>query len=72
MGGDVARMREMRNAYNFLVEKLDGKNRIGRPRHKRKANIKMSKKIGWDWIILAQDRNQWPYVGNRVMNLRVL
>lgn len=28
----------------------------------RKANIKMFNEICWDWIILAQDRNQSPDV----------
>jgi hypothetical protein len=41
MGGDVACMRKMRNVY--IVGKLDGRNRIGRPRHRWEANIKMSK-----------------------------
>jgi hypothetical protein len=32
------------------------------------------RKIGWggvDWIVLAQDRDQWRALLNMVMNLRV-
>jgi hypothetical protein len=32
--GHVARMGEMRNAYNILVGKLEGKRPIGRPRRR--------------------------------------
>jgi hypothetical protein len=39
-------------------------------------NIKMDLgEIGWDgrdWIELAEDRDQWRALVNRVMNLRVL
>jgi hypothetical protein len=38
-------------------------------------NIKIDlKQIGWDgmdWIVLAQDRDQWRALVNTVMNLRV-
>jgi hypothetical protein len=38
-------------------------------------NIKMDlRKVGWDgmeWIDLAQDRDQWRALGNKVMNPRV-
>jgi hypothetical protein len=38
-------------------------------------NIKLdNREIGWDgmdWIDLAQDRNQWRALVNKVMNLRV-
>jgi hypothetical protein len=32
MVGHVTRMREMRNAYNILVGKLEGRKPLGRPR----------------------------------------
>jgi hypothetical protein len=36
-------------------------------------NIKMDlREIGWDWIHLAQDMEQWRALVNTVMNLRVL
>jgi hypothetical protein len=38
-------------------------------------NIKLDlREIGWDgidWINLAQDRDQWWFLVNKVMNLRV-
>jgi hypothetical protein len=33
MGGDVACMGEMRNEYNILIRKSDGKRPFGRPKH---------------------------------------
>jgi hypothetical protein len=53
------------------VGKPEGK----RPRPKWVDNIKMDLREirlnGMDWIDLAQDRNQWRALVNRVMNLRV-
>jgi hypothetical protein len=47
----------------------------GRPIYRRLDNIKMDiGEIGWgdmDWIVLAQDRNQWRALVKAVMNLRV-
>jgi hypothetical protein len=72
--GHVARVGEKRNAYRILVEKLEGKRPLGRPRHRWEGNIKMDfREIGWggmDWIDLAQDSDQWRAVVNKVMNLR--
>jgi hypothetical protein len=55
--GHVSRMREKMNAYKLLVEELEGKRPLGRPRRKWVNNIKMNLwKVGWgvvDWIGLA-------------------
>jgi hypothetical protein len=42
LGGDVARMGEGRNVYRVLVEKPEGKRRLGRPRRRWKDGIKMN------------------------------
>jgi hypothetical protein len=44
-------------------------------RYRREDNIKMDlREIGWevvDWIHVAEDRDQWRPVVNKVMNLRI-
>jgi hypothetical protein len=39
--GQVARIREMRNEYEILVEKPEGKKLLGRPSHTWEDYIKM-------------------------------
>jgi hypothetical protein len=57
----VADMGEMRNAYNILVGKPEGKRPLGRPRHRWEYNNRMYlREIGWegvDWMHLAQNRD---------------
>jgi hypothetical protein len=73
--GHVARMAKKMNAYRILVGKTEGKRPIGRPRHRWVDNIKMDlKKIEWDGmdcIDLAQNREQWTALVNKIMNLWV-
>jgi hypothetical protein len=73
--GHVALMAEMRNAYNILVGKPEGKRPLGRPRRRSEDNIRMDlREIWWkfvDCLHLAQDREKWQAVVNTVMNLRV-
>jgi hypothetical protein len=58
-----------------LEGKPEGKKPLGRPRRRWVDNIKMDlRDTGWDgmdWIQLAQDRDQWRALMNKVMNLRV-
>jgi hypothetical protein len=53
----------------------EGKRPLGRPRHRWVNNIQMDlRETGWDgmdWIVLAQDRDQWRAHVNTVMNLQV-
>jgi hypothetical protein len=71
----VARMREVRGAYNILVGKPEWRSPLGRHRRRWEDNVKMDlREIGFgyvDWINLAQDRDRWRAVVNTVMNFRV-
>jgi hypothetical protein len=73
--GHVARMGEVRGAYNILVGKPEGRTPLGRTRRRWRDNIKMDlREIGFgdvDWIHLAQDRDRWRVLVNSVMDLQV-
>jgi hypothetical protein len=70
----VARMGEVRGAYNILVARPEGRRPLGRPRRRWEDNIKMDlREIGFwdvDWFLWAQERDRWQAVVNMVMNLR--
>jgi hypothetical protein len=59
----------------LLVGKPDGKTPLGRPRRRWVDNIKMDlREVEWcgmDWTDLAEDRDQWTALVNRVMNSHV-
>jgi hypothetical protein len=73
--GYVARMGEVRGAYNILVGRPEGRRPLGRPRRRWEDNIKRDlREIGFgdvDWIHWAQDRDRWRALVNTVMNFRV-
>jgi hypothetical protein len=73
--GHVARMGEVRGAYNILVGRPERRRPLGRPRRRWEDNIKVDlREIGFgdvNWIHLAQDRDRWQALVNTVMNLRV-
>jgi hypothetical protein len=73
--GHVARIGDVRGAYNILVGRPEGRRPLGRPRRRSEDNIKMAlREIGFgdvDWIHLAQDRDRWWALVNMVMNLQV-
>jgi hypothetical protein len=69
-------MGEKRNAYRILVRKSEGKRLLGRPRCRCVDDTKMNlREIGWggmDLIDLAQDRNQWRALVNRIICCKVV
>jgi hypothetical protein len=73
--GDSSFHRAVTKAYRILVGKPEGKRPLGRPRRRWVDNMKMDLGEiwwgGWEWIELAQDRDQWRALVNTVMNLRV-
>jgi hypothetical protein len=70
--GHVARMGEVRGAYNILVGRPEGRRPLGRPRCRWEDNIKMNlMEIGFgdvDWTHLARDRDTWWALVDSVMN----
>jgi hypothetical protein len=56
-------MGKMRNAYNIMVPKPEGKRPLRRPSHRWEYNIRMDlMDVGWkvvDWMHLVQDRDLW-------------
>jgi hypothetical protein len=59
-----------------LAGKLEGKRPLRRPRRRWVDSVKMDfREIGWggmDWIDLAQDRNHWRALVNKVMSHKML
>jgi hypothetical protein len=72
--GHVAHIGEGRGVHRVLVGNPEGKRPLGRPRCGWEDNIKMDLQEvggGGDWMELAQDRDRWRALVNRVMNFRV-
>jgi len=71
----AARLGEIRAIYMVLVEKLEGKRPLGRPRRRWEDNINMDLQEvgceGMEWIDLAQDRDWWQAFVNAVIHLQV-
>ena len=70
----MARMGEGRGVHRVLVGKPEGKRPLGRPRRRWEDNNNMDLQEvggGGDWMELAQDKDRWWALVNRVMNFRV-
>jgi hypothetical protein len=72
--GHVARMGEVRGAYNILVGRPEGRRLLERPRRRWEDNIKIDiGETGFgdvDRINLAEDRDRFRALVYTVMNLR--
>jgi len=74
MGGACGTYGEERGVHSLLVGKPEAKSPLGRPRRRWEDNIKMDLREvgrGGDWMELAQDRDRWRALMNKVMNFRV-
>jgi hypothetical protein len=75
LAGHVAFTGEKWIAYGILMGKPEGNRSLERPRYRWEDSIKIDlREIKWGgmyWIDLAQDRDQWRSLVNKVMNLRV-
>jgi hypothetical protein len=73
--GYVTSMVKVRNVYKSLVAKPGKMSPQERPRCRWEGNIRLDlRERGGkdvDWILLAQDRDQWQAHVNTVMNLQV-
>jgi hypothetical protein len=69
--GYVACMGEMRNAYEILVGKPEGKRPLGRLGGRWEEDLMKRVFGGVDWIRLARDRDLRQDLVNTVINLRV-
>jgi hypothetical protein len=71
----AAHIGEMRNAYNTLVGKPEGKRAFGRLGLRWEDSIRMDLRgevwEGVDCVHLAQDKDQWRVLANTVMNNRI-
>jgi hypothetical protein len=71
MGNTCSTNGEERNAYRIFCGKSRRKEHFGKPRGRRANNFMVDlREIGWggmDWIVLAQDMDQWGALVNTVL-----
>jgi hypothetical protein len=71
----IARMGENGIAYKISVGKPEDRRPLGRPSRRWVNNIKMDLteigRDGMDCIEMAQDRDHWRALTNKIINLRV-
>jgi hypothetical protein len=65
----------MRNTCNISVKNPEGKRPLRRPRHRREdyieTNFKEIENQVVNWINVAQDREQWHFLTNTKLNIRI-
>jgi hypothetical protein len=68
-------MGKERGLHRLLMGKLEGKNPLGKPRHRWEDNIRMDlQEVGGghgDWMELAQDRDRWLALVSTVRDFQV-
>jgi hypothetical protein len=68
-------MLDKRNVYRILMGKPEGSKPLGKSRCRLVDYIKMARReLGWDgvvWVDMAEDRDQWRALVNKVLNLQV-
>jgi hypothetical protein len=71
----VTQVGEGRGVYRVLVGKPKEKRPLGRHRRRWEDNIKMNLQEvgcgGMDWIEIAQNRDRWRAIVNKIKNLRI-
>jgi hypothetical protein len=75
MGGECSAYGGQKRRIQVLVGQPEGKRPLGKPKYRWEDNVKMDlQEVGFGgmyWIEMAEDRDRWRALVNKVMNFRV-